>query len=133
MSSGACCDHLHGGQDVIPGDLDGLDQAAGTISTAADGAASMSSDLGKAVASTEDLPLPDRSRIALRRPQHQEAPAGQASPDGSGCRGTGVELLSAPVVSLVSNSGRCVFITVRPSLTTPPPGALALVNTPSRV
>lgn len=41
--------------DVIPGDLDGLDHTAGTISTAADSAASLSSALRAAAGSTEDF------------------------------------------------------------------------------
>ncbi|MGQ0773356.1 MAG: WXG100 family type VII secretion target [Pseudonocardiales bacterium] len=44
-----------GAEDVIPGDLDGLDSAVGTISAAADGASSLSEDLRKAVDSTADF------------------------------------------------------------------------------
>ncbi len=41
--------------DVVPGDLDGLDLAVGTLSKAADRAAGLSSDLGTAIGSTEDF------------------------------------------------------------------------------
>jgi hypothetical protein len=44
-----------GAADVIPGDLDGVDRATGTISTAADSAESRSAELRTAVDSTEDF------------------------------------------------------------------------------
>lgn len=44
-----------GAADVIPGNLDGLDGAAVTMSATADSTASLSADLRKAVDSTEDF------------------------------------------------------------------------------
>jgi len=59
-----------GAADVIPGDLDGVDRATGTISMAADGAASRSAELRTAVDSTEDFwasPSGTAYRIAARK------------------------------------------------------------------
>lgn len=56
--------------DVVPGDLDGLDLAVGTLSKAADSTADLSSDLATAIGSTEDFwtsPSGTAYRISARK------------------------------------------------------------------